>query len=71
VVEDAPVKTFKSVNDLVWWLQNNGGGKVEIDVSEFLMDDAVKMTLTLKNADAVTGAGPYLRSALAEVAKNV
>lgn len=39
------MKTFKSLNDLVWWLQNNGGGEVKITVSPSTGNDAVQIKL--------------------------
>lgn len=66
LVEDAGMKTFKSLNDLVWWLQNNGGGDVQITVSPSTGENAV--VISAGNGEMrVRGKGRFLKSAMAEL----
>jgi hypothetical protein len=65
VVEDAPVRKFRSLNDLVWWMQNNGGGRVEITVSDGADDGAVSLVVLDGNGNFRSmGKGKFTKQAI-------
>ena len=56
---------FKSVNDLVWWIQNNGGGSVEIEISASISLQAVQ--IKVRDSDGnfrSAGCGRFLKEAV-------
>lgn len=59
------MRSFKSIPELVWWLQNNGGGTVQIAVSQVMSDDAVTLTVGLASTGEGSGAkGSFLNEAV-------
>lgn len=63
------MKKFKSVNALVWWLQNNGGGEVSIIVEPTTSDDAIKIAWTNSFDVNKAGSGKFLSAAIADMEK--
>jgi len=62
------MQTFKSIRQLVWWLQNNGGGTVQIAVNPVMSDDAVTLTVGLTQTGEGSGAkGSFLNEAVTRI----
>jgi len=62
------MRSFRSVRELVWWVQNNGGGSVEIEINNVMSDAAVKVKVAMKDPPGeFVGCGSFLNEAVTRI----
>jgi hypothetical protein len=57
------VRKFRSVNDLIWYLQNHGGGEISINIGNDTGDKSVSIYATLNSGGSYQGFGAYAKDA--------